>query len=146
MEHYNNLFIIKTQLNKEINKIRRTKDKSQEEKLKLKEYYKQLNLNKKELFKFAKTVIDELEVNFAKLDWLNIQLENFKLPLEESITQAIKSIKKVNINIYDLYYGLYDKVYDEFHYDEFRRDVKNITFPLKLAKKYPLFKLYLRRI
>jgi len=146
MDYYNNLFLIKKQLYKDINKIRRIKNKSQEDKTTLKENFNLLKKNKKELFKFAKTVVNELEINFHKLDWLNIQLENFNLPFEESITQAIKSIKNININIYDLYYELYDKRYDEFHYDEFKKDVKTRTFPLNLAKEYPLFKLYLRHL
>ena len=146
MDYYNNLFLIKKQLYKDINKIRRIKNKSQEDKTTLKENFNLLKKNKKELFKFAKTVVNELEINFHKLDWLNIQLENFNLPFEESIPQAIKSIKNININIYDLYYELYHKRYDEFHYDEFKKDVKTRTFPLKLAKEYPLFKLYLRHL
>ena len=146
MDYYNNLFLIKKQLYKDINKIRRIKNKSQEDKTTLKENFNLLKKNKKELFKFAKTVVNELEINFHKLDWLNIQLENFNLPFEESITQAIKSIKNININIYNLYYELYDKRYDEFHYDEFKKDVKTRTFPLNLAKEYPLFKLYLRHL
>lgn len=146
MDYYNNLFLIKKQLYKDIYKIKRKKNKTLQDKSTLKDNYFKLKIIKKELYDFAKTVVNELEINFHKLDWLNIQLENFNLPLEENITQAIKSIKNININIYDLYYELYDKRYDEFHYDEFKKDVKTRTFPLNLAKEYPLFKLYLRRL
>jgi hypothetical protein len=144
MDYYNNLFLIKKQLYKDIYKIKRKKNKTLQDKSKLKDNYYKLKIIKKELYDFALTIVDELEINFHKLDWLNIQLEQFKLPLEENITQAIKSLKKVNINIYDFYYKLYNKQFDEFSYDEFKKDISLRSFPLKLAKKYPLFKLYLR--
>lgn len=144
MDYYNNLFLIKKQLYKDIYKIKRKKNKTPQDKSTLKDNYYKLKIIKKELYDFAITIVDELEINFHKLDWLNIQLEQFKLPLEENITQAIKSLKKVHINIYDLYYKLYNKQFDEFSYDKFKKDISLRSFPLKLAKKYPLFKLYLR--
>ena len=87
-----------------------------------------------------------MEARLNNFPWLNETLGHFNIDPQPSITQAKKKLKEININIYDLDDGRYDKQTD---YKLLRSQLRRFPewrFPLELAKNTPTFKLFLKKI
>ena len=63
-----------------------------------------------------------MEQKLNNLDTLNEYLNLFKLPKQNSKNKAIKCLKKVYINIFDLNYGFYNRIHMT------KKELKEYTF------------------
>jgi hypothetical protein len=117
-----------------------------------KDYDKILLINDLEIQKIINIIIDEREkivINFENnlnnLEWLNVRLIEFNLESQESKKKALKILRNICINIYDLIDGLNEK---QTTYVELIKDLRKNPerrFPLKIAKQHISIKCFLKK-
>ena len=105
------------------------------------------------IFNLIKNIIYEreqigvsLENKLNDLLWLNERLIQFGKEPQQSKTQALKLLRDIHINIYDLDAGFYEKQTD---YKSLRKDLKKNLYrcyPLVDAKQNLTLKCFLKRI
>lgn len=83
---------------------------------------------------------NDLNQNLNDLEWLNDCLCRFNEPMQPTKTSAIKALKKIHINIYDLY------TKQRTTLRQLRIDLKKPErcYPLRHAKKFVSLKCFLK--
>ena len=86
-----------------------------------------IDMNNKKIMEEQQRVASIMEQKLNNLDTLNEYLNLFKLPKQNSKNKAIKCLKKVYINIFDLDYGFYNRIHNS------KKELKKYTFETDLV-------------
>ena len=86
------------------------------------------------------------EQKLNDLNWLNEELVKFNRPQQLSVNKARQLLRTIFINIYDLADKQYDKETTKELFKEDLKENPDRRYPLKVAKQYNTFKLFLKKI
>ena len=103
-----------------------------------------IDVNNKKIVEEQQRVASIMEQKLNNLDTLNEYLNLFGLPKQNSKNKAIKCLKKVYINIFDMNHGFYDRIHKS------KKELKKYTFENHLVfhrenAKGTLFKVFLQK-
>lgn len=89
---------------------------------------------------------NSMEKKLNNLIWLNERLIQFNYEPEQSITKALRILKKIFINIYDLESEQYDKITTKQLLRKELMKKRNRCFPLNYAKGNKTLRCFLIKI
>lgn len=81
-----------------------------------------------------------------KVDLINSFIQIFNKTQQPTLQLALKELRTVHINIYDLVYGEYEMVFSTVHALRRYTHQHDLRFPLHKAKNEPILKMFLRQL